>query len=205
MSIYRLLRFFLTPLQRILWPTKIVHRENFHLAKDGAIFICNHYSTPDSIILASHFFKKELNVLVKSDAFKNKTGAMFLRKFGCIPVKRGEPDIEAYKKVMQILNDNRDVLIFPEGTRNKDGSKELAPFKNGVASFALKSKKPIVPMLYYQMHKVFRRNYLIIGEPFNLVTEGFDRRHLNDATVFVTNKMNELRSEIDEIVERGKK
>lgn len=205
MSIYSFFRKLLVPLQRILWPTKIINRENFYATENGAIFICNHYSTPDSIILASHFFKKEMNVLVKSDAFKSKIGGRFLRKIGCIPVKRGEPDIEAYKTVMQVLSDNKDVLIFPEGTRNKDGSKELAPLKNGVASFAIKAKKPIVPMLYYRMHKLFRRNYLIVGEPFDLLDEGFDRRHLNEATEFVTKKMNDLRIEVDNIVEGDKK
>lgn len=124
---------------------------------------------------------------------------------GCIPVKRGEPDIDAYKSVMQVLNDGKNILIFPEGTRNREGSKELAPLKNGVSSFAIKSGKPIIPMLFYRMHRVFRRNYLIVGTPFYLTDEGFDRRHLTEATEFVTEKMYELRDEVDQIVEGGKK
>lgn len=85
MSIYSFLRAIVAPIQRILWPTKIIHRENFDKIKDGGIVICNHYSTPDSVILATQFFKKDLNVLVKSDVFEKKKTTDFYVKWAVFP------------------------------------------------------------------------------------------------------------------------
>lgn len=200
MSIYSFLRPICRLIQKLLWPTKFIGKENLDKA-NGAILISNHYSTPDSIIIAANFFKKELNVLVKEEAFKRDFNNKFLRKIGCIPVKRGEADIDAYKNVLKVLKEDRRMLIFPEGTRNKEGTKQLAPFKNGVASFSLRSDKPIIPMLYWRMHKVFHKNYLIIGEPIDLKANGFNKYESSEATQFIEEKMNELRKKVDAIAE----
>lgn len=90
-------------LQRIIWPTKIYGAENFEKFS-GGIIISNHYaSAADGSIIFNAFFKNYFNALVKEEAFKTKIGNWFLTGVGCIPVKRGEADIDAYKKVMTVL------------------------------------------------------------------------------------------------------
>jgi 1-acyl-sn-glycerol-3-phosphate acyltransferase len=206
MSVFSVLRPICYVLQKLLWKTKIIGKENVDKAlTDGGIIICNHYATPDSIIIGTTFFKKDFHALVKEESFKKGFADKFLRSIGGIPVKRGEADIDAYKAVIRVLNDNKRLLIFPEGTRNKAGTKELAPFKNGVALFSIRSGKPIVPMLYWRMHKLFHKNYLIIGEAIDLKAEGFDRSTLNEATEFIRQRMLDLRAQVDEIAEGGKK
>ncbi|MEG2456640.1 MAG: lysophospholipid acyltransferase family protein [Clostridia bacterium] len=201
MSLYSALRPICHLIQKVLWPTKIIGKNNVKDTKGGAIVISNHYSTPDSIIIATNFFKHELHVMVKEEAFKKSFASKFLTNIGCISVKRGEPDIGAYKAVLKVLNSDKKMMIFPEGTRNKSGTKELAPFKNGVASFAIKSGKPVIPMLYYRMHKLFHRNYLIVGEPIDLREAGFDRSKVDEATSYIQGKMYDLRNKVDKIAE----
>lgn len=118
-------------LQRIIWPTKIYGAENFEKF-NGGIIISNHYaSAADGSIIFNAFFKNYFNALVKEEAFKTKIGNWFLTGVGCIPVKRGEADIDAYKKVVTVLKNGENILIFPEGTRNKAGTDVMAPFKRG--------------------------------------------------------------------------
>ena len=154
-------------LQRIIWPTKIYGAENFEKFS-GGIIISNHYaSAADGSIIFNAFFKNYFNALVKEEAFKTKIGNWFLTGVGCIPVKRGEADIDAYKKVVTVLKNGENILIFPEGTRNKAGTDVMAPFKKGVSVFAMRTKVEILPTLYFRMHRPFRKNILVVGEPID--------------------------------------
>lgn len=206
MNNYKIIKAITKPWIKLLYPTKIINPENYYKNKDGQIIICNHYATPDTFIIANKFFKTEMNVIAKAEAFKTKLGNKFLCNMGAIPVHRGEPDIKAVKAVMRVLKSNKNFLIFPEGTRNKSGSKELAPFKQGVARFAIKAKKEIVPMMYYRMHKPFRKNWLYVGEPINL-EKYYNVKNpeaYKEATELIQSKMNEVRTLLDDYVEGNK-
>lgn len=168
MTLYRVLRFWLKPLVKILWPTKVVGLDRYDSFGAGLV-ICNHFSTMDGVVCTADMFKKELHVVIKTEAFEgSKIANWFLRKMGGIPVHRGEADVQAVKSVMKVLKEDKQLLIFPEGTRNKTGSRDLMEIKDGTARFAIKAKKEILPMIYFQSPKVFRKNWLYIGEAFSL-------------------------------------
>ena len=161
---YKFVRALMWPVQKLLWPTTIIGRENFDGVQGKAILVCNHYSTVDSMIICCNLFKKYNNALVKSEAFKNPVERWFLYKMGCIPVHRGEADMQAVKNVFKVLRRDEKILVFPEGTRNKQGTKKLQQIKPGVAMFSIRMDAPVIPMMYYRMHKIGRRNYAIIGK-----------------------------------------
>lgn len=206
---YRVVRCVLTPLIKLLWPTKVVGKERFD-AMQGGLVICNHYAIPDTLIPVASLYKKELHVLAKAEAFEcAKIANWFLRKAGAIPVHRGEADINAVKEVLSVLRADKKLVMYPEGTRNREGTKDMLEFKQGAARFAIKARKPILPMVYYRMHKVFRRNWLYIGEPITL-EEFYNTRDPGDyerATKKVYDGMLATRKACDEYVEEklGKK
>ena len=165
---YRVVRAVLTPLIKLLWPTEIVHNERSD-EMGGGLVVCNHYAVPDTLIPVASLYKRELHVLAKAEAFEcAKIANWFLRKAGAIPVHRGEPDINAVKEVLGVLRADKKLVMYPEGTRNREGTKEMLEFKQGAARFAIKAKKPVLPMVYYRMHKVFHKNWLFVGEPISL-------------------------------------
>ena len=67
------------------------------------------------------------------------------------------------------------MLLFPEGTRNKSGTTNLQPIKGGTALFALRAKVPIVPIMIYKKARLFSRNKLIVGKPFEL-SDFYDKK-----------------------------
>lgn len=71
-----------------------------------------------------------------------------------IPIDRGKTDLNAIKLSMRVLNDEKVLTIFPEGTRNKT-EQELSEVKAGAAMFAIKTKTPIVPVWIKKKPKVF--------------------------------------------------
>lgn len=202
---YRLLAGFVRKVMAILWPTKIYFKDNFP-KNTKAVVICNHYTALDPCVIISKLLGKDGKVLMKEEVMKNPVVAKVATELGCIPVKRGEADLNAIKKILGALAKNQPVLIFPEGTRNRSGSKEMLPLKQGVSTFAIRAKAPIVPMLYYKKTGPFRRNVLVIGTPFYL-DEFYDQKPnlvKEEATLLIEQKMSELRTEVDILVEKCK-
>lgn len=187
-----------------LWHTKIYFKDNF-IKNSKAVVICNHFSALDPCVIISKLLNKNGKVMMKNEITKNKFIASVAEELGCIPVKRGEADINAVKKVLSALNQNQQVLIFPEGTRNKNKDfKQLLQFKQGVATFALKTKSPIVPLMYYKKTGLFKKNRLVVGEPFWL-DEFYGRKpgEIKEiATEYIYSKMMDLRKEVDILVEK---
>lgn len=202
---YRLLAGFVRKVMAILWPTKIYFKDNFP-KNTKAVVICNHYTALDPCVIISKLLGKDGKVLMKEEVMKNPVVAKVATELGCIPVKRGEADLNAIKKILGALAKNQPVLIFPEGTRNRSGSKEMLPLKQGVSTFAIRAKAPIVPMLYYKKTGPFKRNILVIGTPFYL-DEFYDKKPnlvKEEATLLIEQKMSELRTEVDILVEKCK-
>ena len=83
---------------------------------------------------------------------------------GCIKIDRTTYDLNAIKKTIDILKDERIVTIFPQGGIQQGSDLAL---KSGIALMALKSQKPIIPV-YMSSKGFFRRGYAVIGEPIHL-------------------------------------
>ena len=100
------------------------------------------------------------------------------------------------------FENNQPLIVFPEGTRNKTGNKQMLEFKDGVAMFALKTKSPIIPMIYYKPIKTFRKTYLLIGDPMYL--DEFYGEGVKEARSEVTNKlklrMADMQAQLEEML-----
>ena len=109
------------------------------------VAVSNHESYAD-IFLISHL-PWEMKWLSKETMFKIPCMGWMMRMAGDIEIRRGER-----ASTVQAMNDARDrlkkrvsVMIFPEGTRSRDG--ELLPFKDGAFRLALESGAPILPIV----------------------------------------------------------
>ena len=79
-----------------------------------------------------------------------------LRTYGVHPVERSGADIEAFRTAQGILEAGQALLIFPEGTRSRDGS--LQKPRDGLAMLALRTGAPIVPIGVADTDKVWPRD-----------------------------------------------
>ncbi|MBQ7467162.1 MAG: 1-acyl-sn-glycerol-3-phosphate acyltransferase [Clostridia bacterium] len=184
----------------LFYPTKVIGKKNLP-KKKGYILSCNHYSNLDAIMLDTKLHKR-INFLAKKELFEKKVPAFFLKKFGAIPIDREKPGIASFKQVVSVLHKNKIVGIFPEGTRNKNKEDDsLQSVKTGIITFASKAEVQIVPAVIYKRFKVWRRNYVIIGEPLNLLAEDpkrLSKEELEENTKRLTDAMNKLRADFDE-------
>ena len=109
------------------------------------VAVSNHESYAD-IFLISHL-PWEMKWLSKETMFNIPCMGWMMRMAGDIRIRRGERT-----STIQAMNDARDrlkkrvtVMIFPEGTRSRDG--ELLPFKDGAFRLALEAGVPILPIV----------------------------------------------------------
>ena len=159
-----LVRILIIPFFFLFYPT--IHKGKKNIPKGRAIFVCNHMSNLDPIIFELSSWKKKY-YLAKKELFKKGFKGWFVSKMNTIPVERGKTDLNAMRKSLKVLNDDKGLVVFPEGTRNKTG-KELGEIKSGAAMFAIKAKAPIVPVWIKKKPKFFRFNVLRYGKPFTL-------------------------------------
>ena len=188
----------------ILWPTKIFFKERFNI-EGRAVVTCNHYGSFDTNPIINAFYKKKpVSILLKKELMeKDDFKARFLDEIGGIPVNRHQADITAIKRALKALNSDQQLIIYPEGTRNRKDTKQMGKIEEGTAMFAIKAKAPIVPLMYYRCTKWYRKNYLLVGHPFTL-EEFYDDKSLDvkkKATAKIVDEYAKLRKEIDEIVE----
>lgn len=191
----------------LLFPTKFLNKENLPKRGTKAIVTTNHYSNFDPIVYDIFLFKK-FRFMAKKELFKNGFLAFLMKSLGAFPVDRENMSPSTYKTVMRDLKNNKQIFIFPEGTRNKSGSKQLAEIKSGFLTLASKGECEITPMLMYRKPRIFRRNYVIIGKPFELIGENpkrLTKEELDENLERYLQVMSELRKELDEYVEGKKK
>ena len=181
----------------IIVPTKVFGRKNLP-KKQGYIIVCNHYSNFDAPLLDIQL-RKRLRFLAKKELFKNKTSAFFLRQYGGVAVDREKGDLSAIKNSLKILKQNKPLVIFPEGTRNKDGEEgALGQLHSGAVVIASMAKVPIVPIVIIKRPKAFRKNAIIVGKPFYAENETKSKLTKEEIDAFMARieaDMNSLRND----------
>lgn len=108
------------------------------------VVVANHQSFVD-ILLISHL-PWEMKWLSKQTFFKIPFVGWMMRMAGDIRLVRGEREsaIAAMDECRKRLEQKVSVMIFPEGTRSRDG--ELKPFKDGAFRLAIDNQVPILPL-----------------------------------------------------------
>ncbi len=168
---------FLLKIVWVFYPTKIYGLEN--VPEGGAVLACNHYSFIDPVNLARTFSKENASFVAKKELFDKKLFGKMLASFGAIPIDRDKADFTSLITILKVLKSDRKLIIFPEGTRNKTKTTKLQPLKDGVSIFAIKSKKPIVPIMMKSKPRLFRRTKIYFGKPFDF-SSYYDKKLTDD-------------------------
>lgn len=163
--------------------------ENIDEVKKPRIFVCNHLSNSDGLVLNKILKEKSdpyfiAGVKLTDDPITN-LGTKLVKN---IAIRPNSPDKEAITKVVKTLKSGEDILIFPEGTRSRTGA--LIEGKKGILLFARMAKAEIIPIGMSGTEKL-----LPISEDGNM---GGEKWHNADVTVNIGNKIEFPSKEKDE-------
>lgn len=114
-----------------------------HFIDGRAILAPNHASFFDPPLVAASW-QEEISFLARKSLFDTPVFGTLIRSLNAHPVSGGADDLGSFKLICRLLQDDKKVVIFPEGKRTKDGS--LGDVKSGIAMLALRCHAPIIPV-----------------------------------------------------------
>lgn len=150
----RLVRALITrPVIKTLLHTKVEGKENVSDLSGAFVVVGNHSSHLDAPMVFSLLPNKVTANLATGAAadyfyrrkFISKLTSLFFNTYPVErPGKRTKKPGAAVGMTGRLLRDGIPILLFPEGTRSRDG--ELGVFKPGAAALAIKFNVPVLPL-----------------------------------------------------------
>lgn len=179
---------------------KVEGRENIP-SEPGFIIVSNHRTFADPPLLAVTSMCARFSFVAKEELFRNKLFGWLIRKLGAFPVVRGSGDLKVIDDSIARLAEGRNLVIFPEGTRNKDG--KLGRGKSGVALIAARSGATVVPAaIVFKGRKLRFRQKVIVRYGKPILSEELDLPENFDTRVLKPVK-NRIMSEIQKLLDKG--
>lgn len=139
-------------------------------ARGAVVVACNHISNWDPVLVGLAC-RRELHFLAKEELFRNPLFGGLIRAVNALPVRRGVLDRRALAQAVGVLKRGGVLLVFPEGTRSRNG--EIGEARPGVGYIASAGGAVIVPAAIAGSHQLARaltrrgRVRIAFGEPFD--------------------------------------
>lgn len=202
-----LLRPFVVVVARVLFRLK-THNRNVIPKSGGIIIAGNHISDwdPPFVGAAVH---RGVYFMAKSELFQNPISRWFLSALGAFPVyRRASVNKQALNTARDHVLAGEALIIFPEGTRSKDG--RLLPAKAGVGHIAEATGAPVYPFFVsgtdHPLGALFFRTRFRVRFGSVISPETLGKCHeeggARQSAEYIMQKVSELK-QIDE--EKGKK
>jgi 1-acyl-sn-glycerol-3-phosphate acyltransferase len=142
------------------------------------IIASNHIGSLEVPLLYAHLQPRRMFGLAKVETWNNKFMGWLFSIFEAIPVRRGELDLIAFRRSLDVLSSGHILAVAPEGTRSRTG--KLLIGNPGIVSIALHSNALIYPMVHWgsevfgdNLKRLKRTDFHInIGKPFVFSTRG---------------------------------
>ena len=196
----------------ILWVAGIgIETSGFNsdLHERSYIFMSNHQSNFDIPVLYTAL-PVQFRWLAKAELFRIPIFGMSMRGAGYISIDRSnrKSAFHSLARAAEAIRNGTSVMIFPEGTRSRDGN--LLPYKKGGFVLAVDAGVPIVPVVITGTFAIMPKGRMLIrrrwvrvhiGRPIE--TSSFSRKTKDDLMVKVRTAMQEMKSETAQGTDHG--
>jgi 1-acyl-sn-glycerol-3-phosphate acyltransferase len=112
-------------------------------AQGPVILASNHASFLDPPLIGSGV-TRPLHYLARATLFRVPVVGGLLRSVNSVPVERDRGQGAGLRAILDRLRAGGAIVLFPEGTRTRDG--QLQPARSGIGWVVLKSTAPVVPV-----------------------------------------------------------
>jgi 1-acyl-sn-glycerol-3-phosphate acyltransferase len=125
------------------------------------IFAANHQSQFDIFVLQG-FLGVDFRWLAKKELFRVPIWGPAMRRAGYIAIDRshGRKAMKSLVEAAEKIGAGTSVIIFPEGTRSRDG--RMHDFKAGAMVLAIKAGVPIVPVAIRGTYEILPKGRLLM-------------------------------------------
>jgi 1-acyl-sn-glycerol-3-phosphate acyltransferase len=121
----------------------------------GVILASNHASFLDPPLVGAGL-RRDINYLARESLFRFPGIGALLRSWNSVPVDRDGGGARGLKAILERLLAGGAIILFPEGTRTKDG--QLQPARSGIGLTVIKSTAPVVPVRVFGTFEAYGRD-----------------------------------------------
>lgn len=181
------------PILWLLFRPKVFGNKKALWTKGKAIFICNHVSMRDPLMLAI-ISPRIIHFMAKKEVFSTKLGKIFFSSMFVFPVDRGTADLKSLKNALALLEKGKVFGIFPEGRRMV--AYRMDEFELGTAFIAMRSDAPVIPMYLDNdsYKKWYTRPKIIVGDPIFASETRMNVSRRENEVIFMQRLRNTLES-----------
>ncbi|HEX4262816.1 MAG TPA: lysophospholipid acyltransferase family protein [Verrucomicrobiae bacterium] len=122
------------------------------------ILASNHASYLDPPLVGSGV-KRGINYLARDTLFRYPGMGWLLRNWNSVPVDRDGGGAAGLKAILERLLAGGAIILFPEGTRTRDG--RLQPARSGIGLTVIKSTAAVVPVRVFGTYEAYGRYHKI--------------------------------------------
>lgn len=126
--------------------------------KGPVILASNHASFLDPPLVGSGI-TRGINYLARDTLFRYPGIGWLLRKWNSVPVDREGGGAAGLKAILDRLLAGGAIILFPEGTRTRDG--KLQPARSGIGLTVIKSTAAVVPARVFGTFEAYGRHVKI--------------------------------------------
>ena len=119
------------------------------------ILASNHASFLDPPLVGAGV-RRDINYLARESLFRFPVIGWVLRNWNSVPVDREGGGAAGLRAILDRLLDGGAIILFPEGTRTRDGNLQQA--RSGIGLTVIKSNCPVVPVRVFGTFKAFGRH-----------------------------------------------
>ena len=172
---YRLGWLFFRALYTVYFRWRVFNAERVPVS-GGVILAANHASFIDPPLVGGAL-PRPINYLARESLFRFPVVGAVLRSWNAVPVDRDGGGAAGLKAILARLLAGGGIILFPEGTRTKDG--RLQPARSGIGLTVIKSTAPVVPVRVFGSYEAYGRHMKIprprrvivkFGKPMNFAT-----------------------------------
>jgi 1-acyl-sn-glycerol-3-phosphate acyltransferase len=119
------------------------------------ILAANHASFLDPPLIGSGL-RRGINYLARESLFRFPGMGALLRSWQVVPVDRDGGGAAGLKTILDRLLAGGAIILFPEGTRTRDG--RLQPARSGIGLTVIKSDAVVIPVRTFGTFEAYGRN-----------------------------------------------
>jgi 1-acyl-sn-glycerol-3-phosphate acyltransferase len=133
---------------------RVYHPERVPL--DGPVILASNHASFLDPPLVGVGVKRGINYLARDTLFRYPGVGWLLRKWNSVPVDREGAGAAGLKAILDRLLAGGAIILFPEGTRTRDG--KLQPARAGIGLTVIKSTAVVVPARVFGTYEAYGRH-----------------------------------------------
>ncbi len=124
--------------------------------RQGAVILASNHASYLDPPLVGAGLRRSINYLARENLFRFPVIGWLLHHWQVVPVDRDGGGAAGLRAILDRLLAGGAIILFPEGTRTRDG--KLQPARSGIGLTVIKSTAPVVPVRVFGTFEAYGRN-----------------------------------------------